>query len=377
MPLEFNEFLKSNGIPAINLSGFSALRDRNKSFGYTQLRTIANHATRHFGFLLLAESGANAQHLASIDCTKTRLNKALGVAGSRAIKGRSNYEEQEQFVDIRFASTTWKQYLRLRTWMTKHVDRAPERGLFLIGDNRSGRNIGRHTVLTQSSMKQLTLWPRNAPPLTTRNGRKHKAINFLTSSNGNTIATALALTAKPKTIERHYAFNNTIDAARQISQYFEAQAQSAELRMYCSSPINISVSGESISSGRCSVEDEEPELAIPEFLNLGIQPRCGAPITCIFCTHYTLHADEGDLLLLLTMRHWISIQSRANSETIDTHFEKFLPFQNRIDQIINDLENSNADIQEIIKSAQNRFENGERDEYWNAKINALLEAGGE
>src|SRR5690606_17950217 len=106
----------------IGTSAFKRLQNNNSEFSPVVLQTMANIATRHFGYLMLAESGCNAQHLASIDCNQTRLEKVIGLARSRAIKGRAGFEDQHQFIDARFAQTCWKKYLRLRAWMSSRVE---------------------------------------------------------------------------------------------------------------------------------------------------------------------------------------------------------------------------------------------------------------
>jgi hypothetical protein len=46
---------------------------------------------------------------------------------------------------------------------------------------------------------------------------------------------------------------------------------------------------------------------------------------------------------------------------------------NRIQQILQDLSNMNGEISQHVKHAIARFDRGERDPYWKAKINALLD----
>lgn len=365
----FNKLLAEHGIPLIQDYNFKRLQDNNRRFHLSTLREMANHATRHFGHLLMSETGNNAAHLSNINCQKVRLDKAVGLATTRAIKGRSDFEPQEQHVDLRFAQTTWKLYLNLHGWISKQLEALPELGLFLLTE-RSDR--ASFSLLTSQSLRQLPFWPANAPSLATRAARKHKSVNLLEGSGGNIALVAGMQSATPQTIERHYAFKNHEEAAKAMNDYFVAQAKAAELRHKGIKVARIIKSGEMTLAGFCDSGEDEPKC-IEGLDELSIEPRCGAPITCIFCTHFGLHADTLDILRLLTIKLWIEVQSRISSINIDEHFQKFAPYLNRIEQILKDLSTLNSEISQNVKNAIARFERGERDQYWAAKINALLD----
>lgn len=368
----FNALLAEHGINPIKGTAFKALQDNNRSFSKGSLIELANHSTRHFGYLLLAEAGCNADHLASIDFDEARLNKALGLSQTRAIKSRAGFEDQDQFVDVRFVNTTWKQYRRLRDWKIAHLDSPPKRGLFLLGTGKGGVEKRDFFLLHATAMRVLPFWPTEAPSLASRTARKHKTVNLLEGSGGNIAMVAALQSATDKTIERHYAFKNRVEAAESMCRYFEAQARSTELRYNGVEPVRIIEGGESIKAGRCDEEGEGPQL-IDGFKELGIVPRCSAPITCLFCIHFGIHASVADLLTILTMNQWIQIQSRIRSMNIDDHFSKFLPYHNRIQQILDGLTEINTEVASLVTEAQACFERGDYDHYWRAKINAMLE----
>jgi hypothetical protein len=365
----FNALLSEHSIESINSSGFTKKQDKNRRYSQKTLRKLANYATRYFGYLLLAEAGNNATHLSNINCQQVRLNKALGLASTRAIKGRSGFEEQDQHVDLRFAQTTWKSYIKLREWMARWLEEPPELGLFLLGNNA---NHAPYTLLTASSMRQIPLWPKRAPVPAIRPARKHKTVNLVEGSGGNTALVAGIQAVTTQTIERHYNFKNRVEAAEEMSHYFAAQAKAAELRYKGVQAVRIIEDGNSIHTGFCDDDTDGPRL-LEGFDEITIVPRCGAPITCMFCAHFGLHADVGDLLRLLTINCWIEVQSRLCSVNIDEYYQKFAPYLNRIQQILEDLSALSGEIYEHLREAQRRFQCGERDLYWNAKINALLE----
>ncbi|QEY11901.1 hypothetical protein [Cellvibrio sp. KY-YJ-3] len=368
-PKAFNKLLAEHGIAPVKGNSFNRMKKNNRQFSPDTLLAMANFATRHFAHLLLAEAGNNTAHLGSIDCNNVRLDRDLGRASTRAIKGRAGFEEQKQHVDLRFAQTIWRQYLKLRNWMSKQIEMPPELGVFLLGKRDTGAP---YYTVTAASLAKIYYWPASAPSLATRAARKHKTVNLVEGSGGNVALAAAMQSATPQTIERHYNFKNHEEAIKAMNNYFAAQANAAELRYTGVKPVRIIEGGDQTLTGFCDVDTDRPRL-VEGFEELGIEPRCGAPITCIFCAHFGLHADNEDIVRLLTINYWIEIQSRHSSINIDDHFQKFAPYLNRIEQILNELSAIGGEVSERIKDAQIRFQRGERDTYWDAKINALLE----
>lgn len=336
---------------------------------------MANQATRHFGYLLLAEAGSNASTLATVDCSQARLHKELGASRLLAVKGRAGYEQQDQFVDRRFTKTVWKRYLELREWMVqrlrKHGFEAPQNGLFLIAYQLYREA---YSLLKASSMRQCgSLWPKNGPALATREARKHKTVNIIEGPGGNITLASAMQAVSPQTIERHYAHKNLIEATQHMSDYFELQAKSAPLRYAGVKPVRIIEDGEYTSTGHCDVPEIEGPKLVEGFEDTGIEPRCGAPLTCLFCVHFGLHAQEEDLLRLLTIQRWVEVQTQLYASNIDEGFDKYSPYIERIDQVFDELLKSSEELAALVRHTKVLFVEGRRDLYWLARINALLD----
>jgi len=373
---EFNLLLATNGIESIeNYSASYQKRQLNaQAFTYADLKYMANQATRHFGYLLLDEAGSNASTLATVNCSQTRLDKGLGATRLLAVKGRAGYEQQDQFVDRRFTQTVWKRYLELRAWKVQRLREegfeAPQNGLFLISWQPQHEP---YTLLTSGSLRVCTLWPSNGPALATRAARKHKTTNIIESSGGNVALASAMQAASPQTIERHYAYKNVIEATQHMSDYFELQAKSAALRQAGVTPVRFIEDGEETSTGHCDVQEDEGPQLIEGFEGTGIEPRCGAPLTCLFCVHFGLHATEEDLVRLLTIQRWVEVQTQLYASNIDESFAKYNPYIERIDQVLDELPKSSEELANLIRHTKALFSEGKRDPYWAAKINALLD----
>ena len=373
---EFNELLAANGIKSIsNVSASYKIRQRNaQAFSEADLKYMTNLATRHFGYLLLAEAGSNASTLATVDCSQVRLDKELGASRLLAVKGRAGYEQQDQFVDRRFTQTVWKRYLELREWMVQRLRKegfeAPQNGLFLLAYQTYREP---HTPLKADNIRQCGLWPNNGPALATREARKHKTVNIIEGSGGNVALASAMQAVSPQTIERHYAHKNVIEATQHMSDYFELQAKSAALRYAGIKPIRIIEDGEGTSTGRCDVPEIEGPKLVEGFESTGIEPRCGAPLTCLFCIHFGLHAMEEDLVRLLTIQRWVEVQTQLYASNLDEGFTKYSPYIERIDQIFDELPKYNEELTELVRRTKVLFAGGRRDPYWVARINALLD----
>ncbi len=373
---EFNELLAANGIESIRNESDSYKRRQRSAqvFAEADLRYMANLASRHFGYLLLAEAGSNASTLATVDCSQVRLDKELGASRLLAVKGRAGYEQQDQFVDRRFTQTVWKRYLELRAWMVQRLCKqgfeAPQNGLFLLAYQLDREP---YTPLRANNIRQCGLWPNNGPALATREARKHKTVNIIESSGGN-IALASAMQAvSPQTVERHYAHKNLIEATKHMSEYFELQAKSAALRYAGLKPVRIIEDGEDTSTGHCDVPEVEGPKLVEGFEETGIEPRCGAPLTCLFCIHFGLHAVDEDLVRLLTIQRWVEVQTQLYASNLDEGFAKYSPYIERIDQVFKELPKSSKELAELVRHTKVLFAEGKRDPYWIARINALLD----
>ena len=187
-----------------------------------------------------------------------------------------------------------------------------------------------------------------------------------------TLASAMQAVS-PQTIERHYAHKNVIEATQHMSDYFELQAKSAALRYAGVKPVRIIEDGEDTSTGHCNVPEVEGPKLVEGLEGTGIEPRCGAPLTCLFCVYFGLHAEEEDLVRLLTIQRWVEVQTQLYASNIDEGFIKYSPYIERIDQVFDELPKGGEELAELVVRTKVLFAEGRRDLYWDAKINALLD----
>lgn len=374
---EFNRELAKVGIePDASIrKSYRILQSKASHFSPATRVLIANNAARHFGYLLMGEAGIGAQQLGSLECSTPRLDKETGSNRIITIKARAGHEEQAHVVDLRFTQTIWKRYLQLREWMSERLRekgvQPPIDGVFLIGNGRRSKEP--FSLVDDKVLKACSLWPKHGPSLASRPARKHKTVNLIEGSGGNVSLVAAMQVANPRTIERHYAFKNVQEAHREMSAYFDLQAKSASLRASGVKPIPVIQAGDDTSTGHCATDVAQGPRLVEGLEHLDVEPRCTAPLTCLFCVHFGLHAEEEELLRLLTIKQWVETQSRLSSVNIDENRSKYMPYIERIDQVFTELPETYPAFANALNQAQSRFEKGQQDLYWAAKINALLD----
>jgi len=340
-------------------------------FSISTLEIYANRAACHFGHMLLLSAGANASHLSSIDFSKTRLDKEVGTNRIIAIKGRSNHEQQTLTIDSRFVHSHWKQYLKLREWMAAHIDKqAPEQGIFTL--TRKGKKG--FVLLDADKLSQDIFWPKEAPKLVTRVGKKYKTTTMLEDSDGDTGLVSQLTSTSESTVRKHYTFKKAEDAAKQLSVFFNSMAESAQLRVSGEAVAPVVENAPKVTVGRCTAKSESDIQPIEGYDNRAPQPRCGAPVTCFFCESFGVHADEEDITRLMSVKVWIEYQSESISRNVDEHHQKFLPIIYRIDEIIEQFAARNKYSQSIVDASNQRILRGQLDSYWKNKIDALIDS---
>jgi hypothetical protein len=360
-------------------TSFKVLREcysKNK-FSHTTIFQFANRAINHFGYMLMFASGCNADHLDGIDVKNSMQKKVSGSERLIAHKDRSMNEEQALSVSARF-STQWKQFLRLREWMSKFHDKpVPDYGLFIcVSRSKSaGSPTNSFKALDANSIRSNLLWPEGAPTLLTRAPRKIAIQKKLEFSGGNVGLVSSLVSNTEATIRKHYAFREQNEASKQLSRFFESMRQSANLRVSGVASAPVIEGGKRIPAGQC-VAESEGDIRLIQGIDEQRAPElnCGSPLTCFFCESFGIHSDQTDIKRMLSVQEYIRYQSNHKSHSINEHGQKFLPVVARIDEIIEAFSQRDSDSKKIVESASEGIKRGDLDAFWLAHINALIDA---
>jgi hypothetical protein len=206
--------------------------------------------------------------------------------------------------------------------------------------------------------------------------RKGGSYHYLDITGGDIGYTAAILGNSHASARKHYAYKQQEDSATELHQFFEKFKESCSVKATESPiPTRVVEGSPKINTGRCTAtEDEAPQL-IEGFTTDAPEVNCGAPIVCFFCVHFGIHADEEDLTRLLSVREFVTVQSKSKSRNMNEHFMKFGPIIDRIDEIIDQFEEFHPSAEKIVQAARDNVINGELDPYWSARINALIDGG--
>lgn len=347
------------------------------AFSLETIRHFANRAIKHFGHMLMYASGANANHLASIDCQDSMLTKKIGTNRLIAYKQRSLNEMQTLTVPGAFRKE-WRQMIRLRdqiaSWCGKD---APRFGLFTGRVNNAGKKGGKNEFikLSATDLSLSLAWPDNGPRQTTRTPRKIKIQKLLEISGGNVSLVSGMVSNRPRTIQKHYGFKTFEDSAKQMSEFFNALKTSANLRVSGSPSAPIVRTGERIPTGKCTATSEDDRAYI-DGIDESQAPdlTCGAPLACFFCKSFGILNDYEDIHRILSVAAYIKFESNHKSQAIEIHAKKFLPVIHRIEEIIDSFERRGETEKQIVCRAQNAIEKGNLDLFWQSQVNSLLDA---
>lgn len=329
----------------------------------------------HFSFLLLLASGCNPEQLQYIDFSK-ELSSTHNAKREAAIKPRSGYIKQPIQFSAKFL-TTWRKYQEIRRIT---IDKfAPSFGPYgipvLPHYLKSAKGMHPKPATSQVLLDASSLgFPKKISNIPPKEARLFKTVNFLDFTSGDISLTALALKRDQSIIRKYYSYKSFEDSALEIDQYFSALIQCVTIKGDgYTAKIKASSSGAKIHTGHCLAESNEPQK-ISGVVSSAPTPRCGAPITCFFCEHYVYHANIKDIKLILSARIWIEKQTRVISQNIEEHITKYVPFIERIDDILEEFRNSSSENRNIYKAALEEVHAGNYPRYWRNKVNALLAA---
>ncbi|KAA1222383.1 hypothetical protein F0Q18_18415 [Vibrio cholerae] len=106
-----------------------------------------------------------------------------------------------------------------------------------------------------------------------------------------------------------------------------------------------------------------------------IEPDCRTLEGCLFCKNYKVHPDIEDVHKLISFKYLLKESLiLAHSEK---HFnEKVLPVLDRVEQVLDVIKsNFNGNIGQLDNIERNVFDREILSEYWQMKLDTLIEIG--
>jgi len=342
-------------------------------------RNLFRRAGIHFSHLLLLVSGCNVEQLEYIDFSK-KLTNSAEAKRETAVKPRAGYASRPVQFSAKFVSI-WRTYLKLRDLTIQTFD--PNFGKFgipLILEGRKGLSSNKLYPANSNNIRMSSLnnntfgFPVGYKAPTSKSARDFKTINFLDYTKGDIDRVSKAMGRSHQVTRKNYAYNSFEDSSKQLTTFFDALTKKASIKAKGYNPsAPIHNEGAQVYIGSCDTKDESPRK-IEGVTDEAPEPRCGAPVTCIFCVHYGHHADVHDIKLILSAKAWLNKQTKVISRNLEEHVSKFLPFIERIEDIIDDFRTSSDEYNSVYEKAQKEVDAGNYSPYWRNKIDAFLSA---
>lgn len=333
-------------------------------------RIIANYAIYHFCYCLLGDTGCNLSMLEHIDFSSLRKMHAVGKTRLISVKNRGGNRKQPIEFSARFEKY-WNLFIELMNWCTSGTADS------LIGIHAfsctSEIKFQKYDPTSLSEKARSPFVSNDMPWVNASELRKNVSLIYLEETGGDLEYVAnKILFNNLETARKHYTERRFVDSIQELGTFFDKMRASAILRVQSNATVKIvEIDAPQTSTGRCIAETTDTPTLDDQFKSSVLNPRCGAPITCIFCTYFAIHSDVNDLKKLMSLKIWVEHQSKFFSKNIDEHFLKFAPLITRIDELLDEVKKKSP---AVFLDAQREINNGKLDSFWSYKIDALIEA---
>lgn len=331
---------------------------------YDKHEDLANKAIAAFLFCFTCVTAANRSSLFSIESDKFETVPSSQGKRTFARKNRAKGDEVPIEFGIDFLPY-FKEYIEFRSWLlTKYSEDflgSYENNLFIyIPNSRSeSRGYNNITPITANALNAYKKWfttnfSDNWIPL--RGIRQIISTEFLRTTNSVRLA-SLKLGNNWRTFVANYGKTTFDDSANEMSDALDNIFGNILNNSYIYKPSEIETV--TIPMGNCS--NIEKKSINPE---IAITPDCRRPESCLFCSNFILHPDRTDIRKLLSVLDMFKASKKKNNE-------QGILIQERIIQILDDLQASFPETKELIPLIQDEIDEGDIDEYW-AEISMTL-----
>lgn len=345
------------GIPSVVTSG------KTKDW-YDKHESLANKAIVAFLFCFTCVTAANRSSLFLIESDK--FDTVPSTQGKRTFtrKNRAKYDEVPIEFGVDFLPH-FKEYIEFRSWLlTKYSDEflgTYKNNLFIYIPNSISKRRGYShiTPITANALHSYKTWfttnfSKNWIPI--HGIRQIISTEFLKMTNSARLA-SLKLGNNLRTFVANYGKTTFNDSANEMSNALDNIFGNILNNSYIYKPSDIETV--TIPMGNCS--NIEKKSINPEII---IAPDCRRPESCLFCTNFVLHPDRTDIKKLLSVLDMFKTSKKKNNE-------QGILIQERIIQILGDLQASFPETKELIPLIQDEIDEGDIDEYW-AEISLTL-----
>lgn len=349
------------------------LEERNKDKRHLERTRLASYGLAIGMLLFIAQTGANLDTVQQLQLDSMEVLPSTQGRRFSGTKCRAGGKTVRPEFGVKF-EPVFRKILELREWYVQ--DEACDFVFPLRNEIQRLVPIGTAKLQLLRSFLQR-IFPQMAW-ITPQQWRKHKSGQTVELSDGDLLLEAEVMGHSLDTARNNYARTSFKDAAQQISQFFNelrevAVAQTRTLERIAVQTLDESVDVQTLPVGVCVTATPQPEKALG-FTAQAPTPNCQQFEHCLFCQHYTIHADDTDIRKLLSLKSLLGYVKQKATDLIKWE-SKFGVILHRIDEVLNDLSNTYENLRDRIFSIQEEVESGDLDAYWLNHFELLLDLG--
>lgn len=354
---DYKKFLKS-----------LSLRNQKKKGCY--YRSVwAQKVIRGYAVIIQMITGTNSSPLISLeyenalDIARDSINKELV-----SVKFRSNGRDVS-FPIHRKGLKIIREYLQFREW---YLDGRESKYLFFTDIDSSGKKaeiLPLRPDFQSRLYKQLLgrLISPSIKNLTSTKSRKYKSI-VLKSIGISSSDTAEALNHTKRMNEIAYSTPSKSKMKEELSKHWGSlRAYASEFKVIDGDASHL----KRTAVGHC--DDYGEPVSTKEAPP--IEPDCRTQFGCLYCEHYVCHADDDDILKLLSLRYVIEAV-RSVAPDFGKADELFQGLCIRIEFILKEIQQKHPQLQEKIRECRRKvYDLGLLTPFWESRLSRYEEIG--
>jgi hypothetical protein len=347
------------------LAGFAKANDDLLIPARVRFACIANLA-----FIRIFETvtGANRADVIKIEWTEELAAQIAKPSterqGFRTIKARANNLEVFYQFGITYLPLLRK-FLNLRAWLLNGAAYGSMFFHYIAPDEKRPPGpiqLARHHFVSLDNslsvvypaFKQISIGPRKI-----RAAKQDDTIR-----NYDPVTSAKIMQHSISTALSHYSNGSSEVAREEMSDFL----QKVHVVVVEGRHLN-NIEEERATGGCISKNNPQPISANP-----AIKPDCKQSEGCLFCDKYRAHADVKDVRKLLSAKFVVE-QTSVLAGSAEEYDRVFGTTITRIDDILLEICATDISMKNTIECISREIAKGQLDDYWNAKMEELLEAG--
>lgn len=328
--------------------------------------SYASLALQSYTQLFMMITGANASDILNFEYeTEFEYERDLFKNDFKNIKLRAAGKRVAYSVGGRYGYKIFKEYLELRSWVLNGVEC---KYLFFI-ISKKGAFINEYNQLRDVDLQRFykrtkgRFYNKHVKNITSSSIRKYKDL-ILNELKQSPQDVADSLNHTVSTADSSYSATSPDRLQKELSNYWSATKKARELIKIKQS--ESSDTDKSITVGHCDSIGHPVVSKVND--SVPVQVNCKSQYGCLYCEHYSCHADEEDIHKLLSLAY--VVDEIRNYSTDMVHVESlFKDLAIRIKYIIGEIKKKSDVHIELVNAIKKRvFELGELTPFWEKRL---------